>query len=108
VVEPASDANTTIDWVLKEERAIVISSRPLEATAFQVENIRTAYVFYESALSINVIRTVEDPNKRAVGFKLSEGTEIPAEIASWSRARSRSWPGPFVLPTSRSRISRVR
>jgi len=32
-------------------RDIVISSRPLEATAFQVENIRIAYVFYESGLS---------------------------------------------------------
>src|SRR4051812_37009574 len=38
-VEPASDAVSTVDWVsriLKEERGIVISSRPLEATAFQV------------------------------------------------------------------------
>ncbi len=44
-VEPASDAKTTIDWVhriLKGERDIVISSRPLEATDFQVENIRIA------------------------------------------------------------------
>ena len=62
-VEPASNAKTTIDWVhriLKEERDIVISSRPLEATAFQVENIRMAYVFYESGLSINVMYTVDD------------------------------------------------
>src|SRR5213593_3953353 len=73
-VEPASDAKSTIDWVhriLKEERDIVISSRPLEATAFQVENIRMAYVFYESGLSINVMYTIDDPKKRAVGFKLS-------------------------------------
>src|ERR1039458_1260240 len=63
-VEPASNAQTTIDWVhriLKEERDIVISSRPLEATAFEVENIRMAYVFYESGLSINVMYTVGDP-----------------------------------------------
>ena len=62
-VEPAGDATTTIDWVhriLKEERDIVISSRPLEATAFQVEDIRMAYVFYESGLSINVMYTVDD------------------------------------------------
>jgi len=26
--------------------------------------------------------TVDDPNKRAVGFKLSEGMEVPAELAS--------------------------
>ena len=84
-VEPASDAKTTIDWVhriLKEERDIVISSRPLEATAFQVEDIRIAYVFYESGLSINVMYTIDDTKKRAVGFKLSEGMEVPAELAS--------------------------
>jgi hypothetical protein len=84
-VEPASNAKTTIDWVhriLKEERDIVISSRPLEATGFQVENIRIAYVFYESGLSINVMYTIDDLKKRAVGFKLSEGMEVPAELSS--------------------------
>jgi hypothetical protein len=84
-VEPASDAKTTVDWVhgiLKDERDIVISSRPLEATAFQVENIRIAYVFYESGLSINVMYTLDETGKRAVGFKLSEGMDVPAELAS--------------------------
>ena len=83
-VEPASNAKTTIDWVhriLEEERDIVVSSRPLEATAFQVENIRMAYVFYESGLSINVMYTVDGPEKRAVGFKLSDGMDVPAELA---------------------------
>ena len=84
-VEPASDARATVDWVhriLREERDIVISSRPLEASAFQVENIRIAYVFYESGLSINVMYTLDNSGKRAVGFKLSEGMEVPAELAS--------------------------
>jgi hypothetical protein len=94
IVEPASDAKPTIDWVhriLKEERDIVISARPLEATAFQVENIRMAYVFYESGLSINVMYTVDDPQKRAVGFKLSDGMEVPAELAPrFKFARQRS------------------
>ncbi len=84
-VEPAGNAKTTIDWVhriLQEERDIVISSRPLEASAFQIENIRMAYVFYESGLSVNVMYTVDDPRKRAVGFKLSEGMDVPAELAS--------------------------
>ena len=84
-VEPASKARKTIDWVhriLREERDIVISSPPLEATAFQVENIRMAYVFYESGLSVNVMYTVDGPEKRAVGFKLSEGMDIPAELES--------------------------
>jgi hypothetical protein len=94
-VEPASNAKRTIDWVhriLKEERDIVISSRPLEATAFQVENIRMAYVFYENGLSINVMYTVDGGGKRAVGLKLSEGMEVPAELASkfkFARQKSR-------------------
>src|SRR6476619_1576948 len=84
-VEPANKSKAAIGWVhhiLKEERDIVISSRPLEATAFQVENIRMAYVFYESGLSINVMYTIDGPKKRAVGFKLSEGMEVPTELAS--------------------------
>ena len=84
-VERASNAKRTIAWVhriLKEERDIVISSRPLEATAFQVENTRIAYVFYDSGLSINVMYTVDDSGKRAVGFKLSDGMEVPEELAS--------------------------
>lgn len=84
-VEPASNVPSTIDWlhrILKSEREIVISSRPLEATEFQVGNIRIAYVFYESGLSINVMYTIDDPKRRAVGFKLSEGMEVPMELAS--------------------------
>jgi len=84
-VEPAAGARTAIAWVeriLKEERDIVIASRPLEATAFQIGNIRMAYVFYQSGLAINVMYTVDDARKRAVGFKLSAGMEVPAELAS--------------------------
>ena len=83
-VDPASKAKTAVEWVhriLKEERDIAIESRPLEATAFQVDNIRIAYVFYESGLSINVMYTVDDAKKRAVGFKLSEGMDVPKELA---------------------------
>jgi hypothetical protein len=75
-VEPASNAKATIDWVhriLKEERDIVISSRPLEATAFEVENIRIAYVFYENGLSINVMYTVDNPRKRRSGSSSPKG-----------------------------------
>jgi len=84
-VDPASKAKEIVDFVhrvLKEERDIVIQSRPLEATRFQVANIRWAYVFYESGLSINVMYTVDDPKKRAVGFKLSDGMEVPSELAT--------------------------
>ncbi len=83
-VEPASKAKATIAWIHKilKERDIAIASKPLEATEFEVEGIRMAYVFYESGLSINAMYTIDDPKKRAVGFKLSEGMEVPAELAS--------------------------
>jgi hypothetical protein len=84
-VEPASTADKAVEWVhriLAEERGIVISSRPLEATMFQVESLRMAYVFYESGLSINVMYDVDDTKKRAVGFKLSVGMDVPEELAS--------------------------
>lgn len=85
VVEAAGDAVETIAWVhriLQEERDIVINSRPLEATAFEVDRIRMAYVFYESGLSINVMYSIDSAGKRAVGFKLSDGMEIPEELAT--------------------------
>jgi hypothetical protein len=84
-VEPASEAGEIIDWVhriLREERDLVIAARPLEATAFQVEDVRWTYVFYESGLSVNVLYTLHDAGKRAIGFKLSDGMEVPAELAS--------------------------
>ena len=84
-VEPASKAKETIDWVhriLQEERDLVDrvaarSRRPI----FEVEDIRWAYVFYESGLSINVMYTIDDGGKRAVGFKLSDGMDVPDELA---------------------------
>ncbi len=84
-VQPASKAKKIITYihrVLKEERDIVIASPALEETEFQVENIRFSYVFYESGLSINVMYTIDDAGKRAVGFKLFDVMEIPAELAS--------------------------
>jgi hypothetical protein len=81
---PAAEAPEALDWVtriLKEERDIVIDSRPLEAAAFEVDGTRMAYVFYESGLAINVMYGIEDGGKRAVGFKLAEGMEVPDELA---------------------------
>jgi hypothetical protein len=84
-VETAAEAADVVAWVhdlIKAERDFEIESRPLEATAFEVEGTRMAYVFYESGLSINVMYAVEDGGKRAVGFKLSDGMEVPDELAS--------------------------
>ena len=50
-----------------------------------------AYVFHESGLSVNVMYTAGEPRKRAAGFKLSDGMESPAGLASQSKfARQKS------------------
>ncbi len=84
-VVPASESPETTDYVshvLKEERDIEIAAKPLETSRFQVANIKFAYVFYEDGLVVNVLYTVDHLGKRAVGFKLSEGMEIPTELAA--------------------------
>lgn len=82
-VAPASESQDTLDYVnriLKEEREIEFAAKPLETSRFQVENLKIAYVFYEDGLSVNVMYAIDDPKKRAVGFKLSEGMEVPNEL----------------------------
>jgi hypothetical protein len=93
-VEPARDVPEIVAWVhrvLAEERDVHIASAPLEACEFEVDGIRWAYVFYESGLSVNVLYTLADDGKRAVGFKLSDGMDVPAELADrFKFARQRS------------------
>lgn len=82
-VAAASESQDTLDYVnriLKEERDIEFAAKPLETSRFQVEDIRIAYVFYENGLSVNVMYAIDDPKKRAVGFKLSVGMEVPSEL----------------------------
>ena len=83
-VVPASESQDTLDYVtriLKEERDIEFAAKPLETSRFQVENINWAFVFYEDGLEVNVLYTLDGPKpKRAVGFKLSDGMEVPKEL----------------------------
>jgi hypothetical protein len=90
---PAAEASDDLAWVegiLDSERGIVIASPALEVARFNVEGIDWTYVFYESGLSINVLYTLDDAGKRAVGFKLSMGLEVPAELSAFKFARQRS------------------
>ena len=92
-VTPAAESGDTLEYVsrvLKEERGIEIAAKPLETASFQVENIRWAHVFYEDGLAVNVLYTLDDPKKRAVGFKLSEGMDVPAELGKFKFARQKS------------------
>jgi hypothetical protein len=76
----SKDAIEYVNRILKNERDIVLAAKPLETASFQVENIKFTYVFYEDGLAANVMYTIDDPKKRAVGFKLSEGMEVPTEL----------------------------
>ena len=93
---PASEAPELVDYVAKVllEREIVVSSKPLEVTEMMIDTAdgltRWTYVFYESGLAINVLYTVNDNKKRAVGFKLSDGMEIPEELGKFKFARMKS------------------
>jgi hypothetical protein len=88
--EEEAEAVERVARILSRERGIEIASRPLEATRFEVDGIDWTYVFYESGLSINALYTIEDGGKRAVGFKLSDGMEVPEELSSFKFARQRS------------------
>ena len=82
-VTPADESRDTLDYVnriLDEERGIAFAARPLETSRFRVENIDWACVFYEDGLEVNVLYTIDDPKKRAVGLKLSEGMDVPSEL----------------------------
>ncbi|MHB1018555.1 MAG: phage tail protein [Coriobacteriia bacterium] len=82
-VVPASESPDTLDYVnkvLKKERDIEFAAKPLETSLFEVEGIRMAYVFYEDGLAVNVMYAIDNPKKRAVGFKLSEGMDVPKEL----------------------------
>ncbi|MFZ4078418.1 MAG: phage tail protein [Microbacteriaceae bacterium] len=85
--EPAVEKPEIVDYVSRvlSEREIVITSTPLEVTEMMIDaaegRIRWTYVFYQSGLVINVLYTMDNAKKRAVGFKLSMGMDVPDELA---------------------------
>jgi predicted RNA binding protein YcfA (HicA-like mRNA interferase family) len=95
VTVPAAEAQDVVDWVhniLKTERDIVIDSPVLEVADIEVDGIKWPELYYQSGLVINVLWTLEDGGTRAVGFKLSEGMDVPAELeaAGFKFARQKS------------------
>jgi hypothetical protein len=91
-VAEAPEALERLTHILATERDLHIAARPLEASDFEVGGLHMTFVIYESGLLINVMYAVEDGGKRAVGFKLSQGMEVPEELtaAGFKFARQRS------------------
>lgn len=92
-VLPADESYEILVWVnkiLKDERGIEINSKPLETACLHIDTLKWVFVFYESGLAINIPYTLPNADKRAVGFKLSEGMEIPLELSKFKFARQKS------------------
>lgn len=90
---PAAEVPELIEYVSKviQERDIVVTSKPLEAVELYIDDMRWVHVYYESGLAINVMYSPSDPKKRAVGFKLSMGMDVPPELVEkFKFARQRS------------------
>jgi hypothetical protein len=88
----APEALARMGHILASERDLHIASKPLQATDFEAGGLHMTYVLYESGLVINVMYAIDDGGKRAVGFKLSQGMEVPEELAAagFKFARQRS------------------
>lgn len=88
-VIPAGESQKTLDYVntiLKKERDITIAAKPLETAELLLKDtrwgkVKWTFVFYQNGLEINVLYPLDNPKGRAVGFKLSEGMDVPKELA---------------------------
>lgn len=82
VTVPANEDLESLHWVenILKERDMIISSEALEISSFQIDNMKYVHIYYKNGLGVNVMYSLNDNSKRAVGFKLSEGMDIPEEF----------------------------
>ena len=83
VAYPVSEKPDSLAWVqaILAERELHIAAKPLEICDLALPDLRWVEVYYQDGLAINVMYHLTDPKKRAVGFKLSDGMTVPAELA---------------------------
>lgn len=82
VTEPAAEKPELIAYVnaILSERNLHFAAKPLEVSQNIVDGVKWTHVFYEDGLGINVLYTEAEGGKRAVGIKLSDGMDVPAEL----------------------------
>lgn len=82
VTEPAAEKPELIAYVnaILSERELHFAAKPLEVSQNVVDGVKWTHVFYEDGLGINVLYTEAEGGKRAVGIKLSDGMDVPAEL----------------------------
>lgn len=66
--------------LLLAERELQLASPILEVSINHVENIGWIHFFYQNGMALNLLYPFDNPAKRAVGIKLSEGMEVPEEL----------------------------
>ncbi|AXJ13802.1 hypothetical protein Sp14A_19140 [Streptococcus pluranimalium] len=72
---------------MKEERDLVFAAKSLEISLnYLKEEIIWTYAFYEGGLAIDVLCKLNNPKKRAVGLKRSDGMVIPTDLVEFKFA----------------------
>lgn len=72
---------------MKEERELVFAAKSLEISLnYLGEEIIWTYVFYEGGLAIDVLCKLNNPKKRAAGFKLLDRMVIPTDLVEFKLA----------------------
>ncbi|MCL1869866.1 MAG: phage tail protein [Promicromonosporaceae bacterium] len=78
-----------VQTILREERGIELASPVLEVYELDTDDVFWPAIYLEDGLAVNVLWE-KDGGKRAVGFKLSQGMEPPAELDAFKWARQKS------------------
>lgn len=66
--------------LLQIERELEFSAPIIEISINYVENTAWIHFFYQNGMALNLLYPFDNPAKRAVGIKLSEGIEVPVEL----------------------------
>ncbi|MCL1988602.1 MAG: phage tail protein [Firmicutes bacterium] len=78
-VEKTGDVAEYVNGILAEQD-ITIFAKPLQVSAFEIEDTQITWAFYENGLVINVMYSKNNLEHRAVGLQLADKIAIPAEL----------------------------
>ena len=95
VTFPAAEKAAEVAWLEKlllAERELSFQAKVLEVAIYEDEELYWPEFYFEDGMVLNVLYTKTDPApKRAVGIKLSEGMDVPAElVGKFKFARQKS------------------
>ena len=95
VTFPAAEKAAEVAWLEKlllAERELSFQAKVLEVAIYEDEELYWPEFYFEDGMVLNVLYTKADPApKRAVGIKLSEGMDVPAElVGKFKFARQKS------------------